>query len=205
MYLDEQLQKKWKIDASNDEGLLFCHMPEINNNIYLHRLYKPIGLQYAMEFEKIIGVELLPELKDFYNDYNGCRLFHSSINIFGFDVGESAPMSMPLSHINLHRELEKNGNNGDDIVYIGNVGNYLMYYRINDKNHAIYLSKHGELDVYMKFLSIKDLLQYYCNALKFEYKEDGYREHPKKDKLYKKFPLLANSFNGDIDWEIPQE
>lgn len=52
MYLDTLLQKNWKIDADNDEGLLFCHMPEINDGIYLHRLYKPIGLEYALEYEK---------------------------------------------------------------------------------------------------------------------------------------------------------
>ena len=205
MYLDKLLKTKWKIDADNEEGLLFCNMPEINEKIYLHRLYKTIGLKYALEFEKLIGVNLLPELKEFYKYYNGCRLFHSSINIFGFDVGESAPVSMPLSYINLHSELIDNGNKSDEIVYFGNVGNYLMYYKTNDNDNKIYLSKHGELKVYEQFSSIKDLLQYYCNILIPEYKENGYREHPRSEKIYKNIPVLANSFNGDIDWEVSSQ
>lgn len=156
--------------------------------------------------KKQLGIELLPELKEFYQYYNGCRLFHSSINIFGFDVGESAPMNLVLNNINMHGELMNHGKDGADIVYFGNVGDYLIYYKQSEiRLSKIYLSSHGELSVRKQFSSIKELLTYYIKALSIEYKSDGYRKHPITEKWCRKYPLEKNSFNGDIDWEIEGE
>ncbi|MGN1212485.1 MAG: SMI1/KNR4 family protein [Christensenellales bacterium] len=206
MYLDKLLSEYWKTDDITSEGKLFCHMPEINEQVYLHRLYSKVEVKYYEKFEQLLNCSLIPELKEFYQYYNGCRLFHSSINIFGFEVGDSKPMPMLLNNINQHRELENRKINGDDIIYFGNVGDYLMYYRQSEiDNPSIYLSKHGSIEIYKKFSSIKELLTFYIKLLSNEYKSNGYRKHPKQDSLYKKYPVIANSFNGDIDWEVPDD
>ncbi len=206
MYLDELLKNKWKVDQNNEEGLLFCAMPEIDDDVYLHRLYKKIDINYANKYEQENGIVLLPELKEFYKNFNGCRLFHSSINIYGFDVEKSEPMCMVLNNINLHTKLNNNGFDGKDIVYIGNVGDYLIYYKQSEiKSPKLYLSNHGELTVHKEFYSIKELLSFYIKALSFEYDEKGYRKHPINEKWCRKFPLEKNSFNGDIDWTVPED
>ncbi len=199
MYLDDLLQKKWKIDAKNSEGLLFCHMPEINEQIYLHRLYKKIEEKEFAEFKKLVNFQFIPELREFYKHYNGCRLFHSSINIFGFNHGDSMPMSLLLNNINMHIQLANNNIKNDDIAYIGNVGDYLIYYRQSEfSNPKIYLSKHGELKIHKQFSLIEELLKYYITALSDEYNEKGYRKHPSTEKWCRKYPTIANQFNGDI-------
>lgn len=206
MYLDDLLQKKWNIDAETNEGLLFCHMTEINEQIYLHRLYKKLEDKEFEKIEKSLNINIIPELREFYKHYNGCRLFHSSINIYGFECGDSKPMAFVLNNINLNLKLVNNNIIDKDIVYIGNVGNYLIYYKQSEiLNPKIYLSRHGELKIHKQFSSLEELLKYYIMALSYEYDKNGYRKHPKTDKLYKKFPVIANSFNGDIDWEIPTE
>lgn len=206
MYLDELLKTKWKIDANNEEGLLFCNMPEINNEIYLHRLYNKIDMSFYDKFEQAYQIYLLPELKEFYKYYNGCRLFHSSINIFGINVGKSAPMNLVLNNINLHAKLSANKIDDKEIVYIGSVGDYAMYYKQCEINNpTIYLSNHGELKVHKQFSSLQGLLTYYITALSYEYNEKGYRKHPIEEKWCQKYPLEKNSFNGDIDWDTDEK
>lgn len=201
MYLDNLLKQYWKIEADTDEGLLFCHMPEIDEQIFLHKLYKKIGPVYADSFEQKTEIKLLPELKEFYQTYNGCRLFHSSINIYGFSIKASAPMDITLNNHNHHAKLSQNGKDDKDIVFIGGVGEYLIYYKQSEIDYPkIYLSKHGEVKIHKSFSSIQELLTYFILALSQEYNDNGYRKHPLKDKVLQQFPLLANAFNGDIDW-----
>lgn len=52
MYLDELLQKKWKLEKDNDEGKVYVVMKEISDETYLHYLCKKIDENYYDNFEK---------------------------------------------------------------------------------------------------------------------------------------------------------
>lgn len=209
MYLDELLQKKWKLEKDNDEGKVYVVMKEISDETYLHYLCKKIDENYYDNFEKTYNIVLLPELKEFYKFYNGCRLFLSSIVIYGLGVGESRPMEFFLNDYNKHQEITYKKNSKqilDDIVFFGGVGNYNFYYKQSEINNPkIYVSPNGMVEPIKVFNSIKELMDYYFKYLTPEYDENGYRKHPNKEKWCRKIPAIANSFWGDIDWEIPQE
>lgn len=206
MYLDDLLQKKWNSIKKDRSGVYYGQVKHISDNVYLNELCSPIDMQYYEKLEQQLGIKLLPELKEFYKSYNGCRLFHSSISIYGMPTSESRPFDFFLNNYNHHAELIKNNCNDDDIVFFGGVGDNFIYYRQSEiKSPKIYLSKLGSVNVNKEFSSIKELMNYYINALSYEYDENGFKKHQGKEKWMKGAPIIQNSWNGDIDWKIPTE
>ena len=67
------------------------------------------------------------------------------------------------------------------------------------------MSELGSVYVKKEFLSIQELLSFYINALSFEYDENGYKKHQGKEKWMKGAPIIQNSWNGEIDWDVPNE
>lgn len=208
MYLNDLLEKKWKLSKSNNEGDVYVVMQEISDKTYLHVLCKKIDTKYYENFEKAYNIKLLPELKEFYNYYNGCRLFLSSLNIYGLGVGESSPLEFFLNDLNKHNEIPKrlvSQEELDDIVFFGSVGDYNAFYKQSEINEPriysrIYLCENKTVKPVKTFNSIKEMMEYYFKYLTDEYDEKGYRKHPSQEEWCRKYPALANSFNGDIDW-----
>ena len=209
MYLEELIETKWKPEKDNEEGKSYVVMKEISNETYLHTLCKKIDMSYYDNFEQQYNIRLLPELKEFYKNYNGCRLFLSSINIYGIGVGKSSPMEFYLNDINKHGEIKDkkvSKETLDDIVFFGGVGEYEMYYKQSElMRPKIYLAKNGTIVPSKEFDSIEDVMKYYFKYLVPEYDEKGYRKHPNKDKWCKKYPVISNSFWGDITWTVSEE
>lgn len=206
MYLEELIEKKWKADRDDEKGKLYVVMREVSDETYLHCLCKKIDMNYYEKLEEALNIRLISELKEFYEHYNGCRLFLSSINIYGVGIGESSPMEFILNDSNMHWEIkDKKVSKAtfDDIVFFGSVGKYNAFYKQSEySDPKIYLAKHGSVEPVKKFDSIKDMMTYYFDYLTPEYNEKGYRKHPNNEEWCAKYPALANSFDGDITWEI---
>lgn len=206
MYLEELIETKWKPERDDDEGKIYVAMREVSNETYLHCLCKKIDIERYEKLEEILHVRLIPELKEFYKYYNGCRLFLSSINIYGIGVGKSRPMGFFLNNLNMHGQIKDKKilkTTLDDIVFFGNVGDYNVFYKQSEySNPKIYLAKHGSITPIKQFDSIKDMMIYYFTYLIVEYDLNGYRKHPHKEKWCAKYPALANYFYGDITWAV---
>lgn len=205
MYLDELIETKWKLERDDEEGKIYVVMREVSDETYLHCLCKKIDVSLYEKLEEILNIRLIPELKEFYKYYNGCRLFLSSINIYGINVGKSSPMEFLLNDSNMHGKIKDkkiSKETLDDIVFFGSVGDYNVFYKQSEySNPKIYLAKHGYVTPIKQFDSIHDMMIYYFNYLIPEYDENGYRKHPHKEKWCAKYPALANSFYGDITWK----
>lgn len=205
MYLEELIEMKWKPEKDDDEGKIYVVMKEVSDKTYLHCLCKKIDMEYYERMEESLHLKLIPELKEFYKYYNGCRLFLSSINIYGIGVGKSSPMEFFLNNTNMHRQIKDKKVlkiTLDDIVFFGNVGNYNAFYRQSEySNPKIYLAKQGSIEPIKQFDSIKDMMIDYFTYLTPEYDLNGYRKHPHKEKWCAKYPALANAFYGDINWQ----
>lgn len=63
-------------------------------------------MNYYEKLEEALNIRLISELKEFYERYNGCRLFLSSINIYGVGIGKSSPMEFILNDSNMHGEIK---------------------------------------------------------------------------------------------------
>ena len=136
MYLDELLEKNWPTKKQDETGVYYGQVKHISSTIYLNELCRALDMEFYEKFESVFNITLLPELKEFYKYYNGCRLFHSSISIYGINVPISNPYDITLNNYNKHAELANNGITDEkllnDIVFIGSIGKYLMYYKQSD-------------------------------------------------------------------------
>ncbi len=106
MYLEELSEKKWKADRDDEKGKLYVVMREVSDETYLHCLCKKIDMNYYEKLEEALNIRLISELKEFYERYNGCRLFLSSINIYGVGIGKSSPMEFILNDSNMYGEIK---------------------------------------------------------------------------------------------------
>ena len=199
MYLDDLITKKWKLDADNSRGKLYCLMPKINDHSYLHELCKKIDETMYKDFEEAFNIQLLPELKEFYKSYNGCRLFISSINIFGLGYKDSFPVDFAINDYNAHANYDFTDEESKDIVIFGNVGDFDIWYKQSEINNPkVYLTQREDKKPIKVFNSIKEMFEYYFGILYNEYNEEGYRQHP--ETLFEDVPHLANKFFGYIEW-----
>ncbi len=76
------LEKKWGDFVKCGHALCNKQMSFISAKAYLNVLYEPQTNEIQKSFNSL-ACSVLPELLDFYKKYNGCRLFFSSLNIFG--------------------------------------------------------------------------------------------------------------------------
>ena len=200
MYLEELITKKWRLEADNNRGKLYCLMPQINDHFYLHELCKKIDKTNYDQLESTLNIKLLSELKEFYSQFNGCRLFISSINIYGIPLKDSFPMDFVVNDFNVHAQYGFSKEEHKDIVFFGSVGDLDLSYKQSELDNAkIYLTEKGNIEPILIFDSIKDVMIYYFNILYKEYGADGYRKHP--DIVFEGLPHLENKFFGEIDWK----
>lgn len=199
MYIENLIEKKWKLNKINNRGKLYCLMPKISDDFYLHELCEKIDTKYYEAFEEHFGIKLLPELKEFYKCYNGCRLFISSVNIYGLPKDNSFPMDLAVNNFNMRSHYKLTKEEKDDIVFFGSVGDLDLWYKQSEiKTPKIYLTEKGNIKPLKVCGSIEEIIRYYFDILYDEYGEDGYRKHP--DVAFDGIPSLANKFFGEIDW-----
>ena len=200
MYLEDLIEKKWKLDEDNSRGKLYCLMPEFNDHCYLHELCKNIDMKMYDDFENALGIKLLPELKNFYKNYNGCRLFMSSINIFGLNYKDSFPLDFAINDFNGHASYNFTKDELKDIVIFGSVGDDHLWYKQSEINNPkIYLTAEKNKEPIKTFDSIKSMFEYYFDLLYPEYDSKGYRKHPDAQFIELELPFYANKFWGEIN------
>lgn len=179
------LEKKWGKFAKI--GRAFCNqqMPFISDKAYLNVLYEPQTTAIQEVFNSF-GCNILPELLDFYKKYNGCRLFFSSLNIFGiqcFDEEIYEPFDLALeNHI-----IQESFKDSNYVFFASLGGDYAFAYK-KDECSKIYAVKKGKKKVLKMFENFGSWFSYYFDALYEEYDEEGQKKHP--NKRYKEIPAL---------------
>lgn len=179
------LKSKWGGFIKN--GHAFCNqqMPFISDKAYLNVLYEPQTTAIQEVFNSF-GCNVLPELLDFYKKYNGCRLFFSSLNIFGiqcFDEEIYEPFDLALEN-HIIQETFKDNN----YVFFASLGgDYAFAYKKGECS-KIYAVKKGKKKVLKEFDNFDSWFSYYFDALYEEYDEEGQKKHP--NKRYKEIPAL---------------
>lgn len=196
MYLEKLIQNRYN---KNIENNYYCQLNKFGENIYLHYLYPKLNITFYEDIENSLNIKIIPELKEFYSYYNGCKLFSESITIYGISTEDSFPFDFVINNLNKRAEL-KGCKDRNNYVFIGSVADLNMYYLQSEiPNCNIYLSKNGSTKVYQKFNSIKELITHYYKILENQYDDNGYRLNPNKGSLYKAFPVLSNKFINHIE------
>lgn len=113
------IENKWGGFTANGHALCNEQMPFVSDKAYLNILFEP-QFKLVRETFKILDTEIIPGLKEFYLNYNGCRLFFSGLNIFGVqcfrdDVYEPYDLKIENSMI---QEALKN----PDFIFFASLG-----------------------------------------------------------------------------------
>lgn len=168
-------------------GHAFCNqqMPFVSDEAYLNVLYEPQTNAMQGVFNSL-GSNILPELLAFYEKYNGCRLFFSSLNIFGvqcFDEEIYEPFDLALENHIIQESFKDN-----NYVFFASLGGDYVFAYKKDEGSKIYAVKKGEKKVLKVFENFDSWFSYYFDALYEEYDEEGQKKHP--NKRYKEIPAL---------------
>ena len=146
-----------KIESKWGEFLTFGHalcnkqMTFVSEKAYLNILYKPQinAIKKAFNsFSPTIPLDLL----DFYKKYNGCRLFFSSLNIFGvqcFDEEIYEPFDLALENHIIQESFKDN-----NYVFFASLGGDYAFAYKKDECSKIYAVK----KVKRKFLKCLKIL-----------------------------------------------
>ena len=179
------LESKWGKFEKNGHALCNKQMSFVSSKAYLNVLYET-QIDTVQKVFASLGGAVLPELLEFYKKYNGCRLFFSSLNIFGiqcFDEEIYEPFDLELEN----RIIQETFKDDDYIFFASLGGDYAFAYK-KDECSKIYAVKKGKKKVLKKFDNFNSWFSYYFEALYNEYDDEGRKIHP--NKRYKDIPAL---------------
>lgn len=180
-----KIKSKWGNFEYIGHALCNRQMPFISSKAYLNILYEP----QTENFEKnlvFFGEGVLPELLNFYKKYNGCRLFFSSLNIFGIQWYKNE-IYEPFDLILENMLIQKTFNDNNYVFFASLGGEYVFAYK-KDECSKIYAVKKGEKKVVKKFENFNSWFLHFFDVLYEEYDEKGQKRHPNKG--YEKMPVL---------------
>lgn len=192
--MDEMLLKleaKWGEFAKNGHALCNKPMPFVSAKAYLNVLYEP-QMESIQKAYQSLGATVLPGLLEFYKQSNGCRLFFSSLNIFGiqcFDDEIYEPFDIELEN----RNIQETFRNNDYIFFASLGGDYAFAYK-KDECSQIYAIQKGKKKVLKTINDFETWFSYYFNALYEEYDDEGRKKHP--NTKYKNVPALYHETNN---------
>lgn len=180
------LENKWGAFVSQGNYLANMPLPFISKDARLNVLFlqeiEAIKNAFAEKFQS----KILPELFEFYQHYNGCRLFFSSLNIYGVQFHHSdifEPFDLLLENYNIQTRFDDN-----NYVFFASLGgNYVFAYR-KDELSRVYAFEKGHKQVLKVFDGFKAWFNYYFDALLNEYDTDGKKLHPNDE--FKQIPSL---------------
>ena len=184
-YIKESLIKKWNEYDGHPEYLL----PDVSFN----KIFPPIDWDYYHQLETEIGISFPQELKNFYSECNGCRLFLSSFSIFGLQNGSRIlePYDLVIENHNIHERMKENGCDDQNYFFFGNYGrNYVFAFKIDESNR-LYMLENGKATVITRFDSLESLIHYFMPRMLDHY-DDKYECDQPKTK-YKNIPVLKNA------------
>lgn len=180
-----KLETKWGHFEPIEHALCNKKMPFVSNKAYLNILYKPHIDATKKTFETL-NANIPPKLLDFYQNYNGCRLLFSSLNIFGVQCHENElyePFDLEFENNAIQTTFKD-----DNYIFFGSLGGEYVFAYKKDECSKIYVIKKGERQILKTFNSFDSWFSYYFDFLYNEYDEIGQKIHPNKE--HEKIPIL---------------
>lgn len=193
MFFVNQLTDKWGDFIILDHYKEQVKLPFISDKARLNVLFDPLPDNVITDiFERKLHSGILPELASFYKSFNGCRLFSSSLNIYGIqayhdDVYE--PFDLVRENFNHYSMLSEMASDMNLVLFGSIGGDYRVGYD-RDEMSGVYIFKVGATRILKTYNGFEQFFMSYFNYLIDEYDLAGKKIHV-LDK-YKDIPVLAN-------------
>ena len=183
----EKLETKWNAFENDKFYLKQCDTSNGKEQTYLNVLF------YAVDIGKLQGVQeafcckIHPELKRFYESFNGIMLFSESLRIYGIESNDDALYDpYDIVEQNKNDSIQNYGDKYANFVVFGYYSYCLFCFDKTDFSYLYVFDTRQEEIVY-KFKKLSDLLSHYVDYLYNEYDNRGMKIH--FDKSLKGLPV----------------
>ena len=184
-----RLEERWGYFHKSGSFWANGKMPFISDDARLNVLFTPLSVvDVENYFADILQARLHPELKEFYEWTNGCRLFFASLSVYGIR-GETKDIFVPFDLEYENKNLLKTMPN-DKWVYFASIGGAYVFAYDKELPSKVYGMKVGVKEILQTFDGVNAFVSHYFDALIEEYGLDGRRIHPTQ--AYIGIPVLEN-------------
>ncbi|MBQ8749187.1 MAG: hypothetical protein IJZ29_01785 [Clostridia bacterium] len=171
------LEKKWGPFEKDKYYLKQCDMSNGKKQSYLNVLFNPVDRKSYNFIEDMLDCKLLPQLEEFYKNYNGIMLFFESLRIYGVETGNKAIYdSCDMVQQNLNEGLQDLNEEFSNMIIFGYYSFCLFCYD-KTKLDLIYVIDTTQEKIVYQFKTIKELLIHYVSYLIAEYDANGKKIH----------------------------
>ncbi len=186
MDIEQELQKKWGEFSAQEHYVYQLHLPFISEKALFNLLFFPQSEQINKTVFREFGCELPDGLKKFYEKYNGCRLFFSSLSIYGLqqyteDVYE--PYDIVRENLNAQSSFQD-----ERYVFFASLGGKYLFAFRKDELTKIYTVESGKRKILRVYEDFGEWFSHFFYGLMAEYDLTGRKVHP--NGKYKKYPVL---------------
>lgn len=195
MEIIKEIFEKWKVDYEDKYVTILCNTDHIQKDTKLHYFYKPVDMPKL--FKKMKWY-LPKDLKEFYKNFNGMRLFFSSFCIYGVQSCRFETRHIPFDIIIENFSRSKNK---DYIIFGTILGCYYFVYKNDKRSKGYYKIDADDWSILKQYDSLDQLLTEELTPYMEEYNLDGTRKHPIKSSISDRHPHFAHKFTGIKTWE----
>ena len=191
----ETLTSKWGTFEKNGHAMVNGNMPFVSDTARLNMLFPAQNADAIADFVyKNYRCELPDQLLKFYQEYNGCRLFFGSLNLFGIQSYPTElyqPYDLFVENNHILGNMKKHSKDTNDLVFIASIGGDYAF-GINKANpvEIIGIKKGMTFSPVQVFPDFNAFFDFHFNRLLNEYGADCRKKHPTKQFIG--IPALEN-------------
>ncbi len=186
-YIKQSIFEKW----NEYDG----HPTYLRSNVSFNHIFPPTEWEEYRLIEEEKGFVFPEELKAFYSQCNGVRLFLSSLSIFGIQNHKDLiePYDLRIENYNIQARMKENNCDSSKWFFFGSYArDYVFAFQIGTHTQGgYYLLENGKDKVIKTFNTFDELVHYFVPRILDHYNDKYECDIPKEK--YKKFPALANA------------
>lgn len=206
----EEKIKEYCGDSVEFEGAKhYYHMPNLGEDRYLHRLFKPLNEDSLKENIQEYIPAVHPDLIRLWKQYNGIDLFMGYIYIYGFTNQEEnyeyKPCNIAYCTNNDIIKMYNDGIDGTNIVSCGGYSSGMGLIYLRNKRDKFYLIDFNDYKPLQVFDTLEEFIDYYIEIEQGLRSYGGLRKlnvgydavlRPKDIEFQKQFPSVGALIEG---------
>lgn len=184
MQYANRLEEKWGKLEPVGHCFINGQMPFVSAKARLNMLFLPESQTVLSDrISKISDCTLPEQLRAFYSRYNGCRLFFSSLNVFGVQVHPSEvyePFDLWIENNRIVGGLKPSDRKRCNLVFFASIGGEYVFGFDKDNSSRVFGCKKGSLARVQEFPDFDTFFEFHFNRLIDEYDDSCRKKHPLK-------------------------
>ncbi len=177
-----KLEQKWGEMLHEEHYSYNCKLPFISDKALLNIVFDPLNMGETKDkFSQAFHCSMPLFLEEIYERCNGCRLFFSSLSIFGFQVYPKdvhEPFDILLENANNYAKMPEAIRQRTQLIFFATLGGAYIFGTNKDEQKKVYMlncTDYKTEGIYPDFDSFFDT---FFDMLYDEYDDHGRKIHP---------------------------